>query len=66
MRYESTSSFRAESPDPAANASSSQSTLPVRKPRFAHRKFEDLLDKMFRDQPMTEEERAGAIRDLYG
>jgi hypothetical protein len=30
------------------------------------RKFEELLDEMFRDQPMTDEERAWANRALYG
>ena len=30
------------------------------------RKFEELLDEMFREQPMTEEERGWAQRALYG
>jgi hypothetical protein len=30
------------------------------------RKFEDLLDETFNEQPMTEEERERALRNLYG
>jgi hypothetical protein len=30
------------------------------------RKFDELLDEMFREQPLSEEERACAKRNLYG
>jgi hypothetical protein len=66
MRYASTSRCRAEPPDPTADAPASRLTPVVKKPRVARRKFEDLLDEMFREQPMTEEELVSARRDLYG
>jgi hypothetical protein len=66
MRYASTSSCRTESPEPTADASSSRLSPAVKKPCFAQRKFDDLLDEMFRDRPMTAEELACARRALYG